>query len=64
MSEKLYLVSQSNPELVLEAFETDISNKFNDSHEKIAWKCKNNHIWVEKIIMRIEKKSECPKCKG
>jgi len=50
------------PELCKEAYETDVSNKFADSHEKIAWKCSNNHIWVEKIINRTEDNMNCPKC--
>lgn len=50
------------PEICAEAYNIDVSNKFIDSHEKIAWKCKNNHIWVEKIINRVENNIDCPKC--
>jgi hypothetical protein len=44
------------------AYGFDVSEKFANSHEKIAWKCQNNHIWVEKIIHRTENNVNCPKC--
>jgi hypothetical protein len=50
------------PEIGVEAFGWDASNLLSDSHEKIAWECKNNHIWVEKIINRTHFDVVCPKC--
>jgi hypothetical protein len=50
--------------LAEEAYGFDVSEKFANSHEKIAWKCSNNHIWVEKIINRIENNINCPKCES
>ena len=52
----------SYPEICKEAYGFDVSDKFANSHEKIAWKCSNNHIWVEKIINRTENNVNCPKC--
>ena len=48
--------------LMKEAYGFDISNKDPESHEKIAWICKNNHIWVDKIINRTKFGKNCPKC--
>jgi len=50
------------PDIAQEAFGWDASNLLPDSHEKIAWKCKNDHIWVEKIVNRTHFKIVCPKC--
>lgn len=52
----------THSEICNEAYGFDVSNKFTNSHEKIAWKCLNNHIWVEKIINRTENNVNCPKC--
>ena len=52
----------SYPEICNEAYGFDVSEKFANSYEKISWKCKNNHIWVEKIINRTENNVNCPKC--
>ena len=48
--------------LAEEAYGFDVSEKFANSHEKISWKCKKGHIWVEKIINRTENNANCPKC--
>lgn len=45
-----------------ESFGIDIANKDIESHEKIAWKCKDKHIWVDKIINRTKYNKNCPKC--
>ena len=50
------------PEVGSEAYGWDPNNLMPDSHEKIAWKCKNNHIWVEKIFNRTRLNTACPKC--
>jgi hypothetical protein len=55
-------ILSSYPELCKEAYGFDVSDKFSNSYEKIAWKCKKGHIWVEKIINRTENNVNCPKC--
>jgi hypothetical protein len=55
-------LSVTHPSLAGEAFGWDPSKVLAESHEKIAWKCKKNHIWVEKIINRTENDINCPKC--
>ncbi len=52
----------SYPEICKEAYGFDVSDKFASSHEKNAWKCKKNHICVEKIMNRTENNVKCPKC--
>ena len=52
----------THPEIAKQAFGWDPSKVLANSHEKIAWKCRNNHIWVEKIIHRTENNVNCPKC--
>ena len=52
----------SYPEICKEAYGFDITIKYTNSHEKISWKCKKGHIWVEKIINRTENNVSCPKC--
>jgi hypothetical protein len=52
----------SYPEICKEAYGFDVSDQFASSHEKIAWKCQNNHIWVEKIINRTKNNANCTKC--
>ena len=52
----------SYPEICKEAYGFDVSDKFANSHEKISWKCKKGHIWVEKIINRTDNNVNCPKC--
>jgi hypothetical protein len=55
-------LSETHLELAKEAFGWDPSQVLSESHEKIAWKCSNNHIWVEKIVNRTENNVNCPKC--
>ena len=55
-------ILSSFPEICEEAYGFEVSNKFASSHEKISWKCKKGHIWVEKIINRTENNVNCPKC--
>ncbi len=55
-------LSETHPEFAEEAFGWDSSQVLSESHEKIAWKCLNNHIWVEKVINRTENNVNCPKC--
>ena len=55
-------LSETHPDLAKEAFSWDPKTVLAESHEKIAWKCSNNHIWVEKIIVRTENNVNCPKC--
>jgi hypothetical protein len=62
MFKKLPNLLETHPELAKEAYGCDPTEVLAESHEKIAWKCKNNHIWVEKIINRTEKNQLCPKC--
>jgi hypothetical protein len=56
-------LSETHPHIADEAFGWDPTKVLAESYENIAWKCKNNHIWVEKIINRTENKVNCPKCK-
>ena len=62
MITKKDLLINSYPELANEVFGYDFTNLDKDSHEKVDWKCKNNHIWVEKIINRTIHNKNCPKC--
>jgi hypothetical protein len=62
MFKKLPSLSDTHPDIAKEAFGWEPTEVLAESHEKIAWKCKNNHIWVEKIINRTEKNQICPKC--
>ena len=55
-------LSKTHPELAKEAHGWDPSQVLAVSHEKIAWKCSNNHFWVEKIINGTENNIDCPKC--
>ena len=52
----------THPEIAKEAFGWEPKTVLAESHEKIAWKCSKNHIWVEKIINRTENNVNCPKC--
>jgi hypothetical protein len=52
----------SYPGICKEAYGFDVSDKFSNSHEKIAWKCSNSHIWVETVVNRTENNVNCPKC--
>ena len=62
MFKKLPSLSETHPDIAKEAFGWEPTEVLSESHEKIAWKCKNNHIWVEKIINRTQNNSKCPKC--
>ncbi len=55
-------LSDTHTEIAKEAFGWEPKTVLANSHEKIAWKCQNNHIWVEKIIHRTENNVNCPKC--
>ena len=55
-------LSETHTEIAKEAFGWEPKTVLANSHEKIAWKCQNNHIWVEKIINRTENNIDCPKC--
>jgi hypothetical protein len=57
-------LSVTHPELAKEAHGWDSKIVLAESHEKIAWKCQNKHIWVEKIINRTENNVNCPKCES
>ena len=56
------MLSETHPEIAKEALGWNPKIVLAESHEKIAWKCLNNHIWVEKIINRTENNMNCPKC--
>jgi hypothetical protein len=56
------LLYETHPNLAKEAYGWNPSQVFAISHEKIAWKCKNDHIWTETIINRTENNINCPKC--
>lgn len=56
-------LSGTHLEIAVEAYGWDPSQVLAESFEKIAWKCKNNHIWVDKIVNRTQKNTNCPKCK-
>ena len=62
MESKLESLLAKYPNIAEEAFGWDTANLLPDSHEKIAWKCENNHIWVEKIFNRTHFNVVCPKC--
>ena len=62
MFKKLPNLLGTHPELAKEAYGWDPAKVLAESHEIIAWKCKSNHIWVEKIVNRIEKNQNCPNC--
>ena len=62
MFKKLPSLSETHPDIAKEAFGWDPTNVLAESYEKIAWKCRNNHIWTELIINRTQKKVICPKC--
>ena len=53
---------ETHPHIANEAYGWDPTRVLAESHEKIAWKCENNHIWVEKIFNRIQFNVVCPKC--
>ena len=55
-------LSETHPDIAKEAFGWNPKIVLAESHEKIAWKCKNNHIWVEKVINRTKNNQNCPKC--
>lgn len=55
-------LSNTYPVIAQEAYGWNPSEVLANSHEKIAWKCSKNHIWVEKIINRTENNVNCPKC--
>ena len=55
-------LSETHTEIAKEAFGWEPKTVLANSHEKIAWKCQDNHIWVEKIINRTENNVNCPKC--
>ena len=57
-------LSETHTEIAKEAFGWEPKTVLANSHEKIAWKCVNNHIWVEKIINRTENNVNCPKCEN
>ena len=62
MNKDTKALSQSHPDIAREAFGWNPKTVLAESHERIAWKCKNSHIWVEKIINRTENNMNCPKC--
>ena len=55
-------LSETHPDLAKETQGWDPNKVLSISHEKISWKCSNNHIWVEKIINRTENNINCPMC--
>jgi hypothetical protein len=63
MLKKLPTLLETHPHIANEAYGWDPAKVSAESFEKIAWKCKNNHIWVAEIIKRTENKVNCPKCK-
>ena len=62
MSKDKKPLSETRPDIAKEAFGWDPKTVLAESHEKIAWKCKKGHIWVEKIINRTENNVSCPRC--
>ena len=64
MNKDTKALSQTHPDIAREAFGWNPKTVLAESHEKIAWKCLNNHIWVEKIIIRTENNVNCPKCEN
>lgn len=62
MFKKLPTLLETHPHIAIEAFGWDPAKVSAESFEKIAWKCKDDHIWVEKIINRTKCNSNCPKC--
>ena len=62
MLKKLPSLSETHPDIAKEAFGWDPTNVLAESSEKIAWKCRNNHIWTELIINRTQNNVICPKC--
>jgi hypothetical protein len=64
MNNDLTPLSVTHPVIAGEAYGWDPKTVLAESHEKIAWKCSNNHIWVEKIINRTENNVNCPKCEN
>ena len=62
MFKKLPNLLETHPRIADEAFGWDPATVAAESHEKIAWKCKNDHIWTETIISRTENNINCPKC--
>ena len=57
-------LSETHPDLANQVFGWDPKTVLAESHEKIAWKCSNNHVWVEKIINRTENNVNCTKCES
>jgi hypothetical protein len=62
MFKMLRSLSETNPDIAKEAFGWDPTKVLAESHEKIAWKCKSQHTWVDKIINRTQNYTNCPKC--
>ena len=62
MFKKLPTLLETHTDIANEASGWDPTKVLAESHEKIAWKCSNSHIWVETIINRTENNSNCPKC--
>jgi hypothetical protein len=62
MFKKLPSLLETHPELAKEVYGWDPAKVLAESHEKIAWNCKSNHIWVEKVINRTQFNVVCPKC--
>ncbi len=62
MFKKLQNLLETHPNIAKQAFGWDPAKVLAKSHEKIAWKCIKNHIWVEKIINRTDNNTNCPKC--
>ena len=62
MFKKLSNLLETHPEIAKEAYGWDPAKVLAISYENIAWRCNNNHIWVEAVINRTEKNKTCPKC--
>ena len=62
MFKNLQNLLETHPNIANEAFGWDPIKVLAESYEKIAWKCRNNHIWTELIINRTQNKVICPKC--
>ena len=64
MNKDIKPLSETHPDIAKEAFGWDSTKVLAESHEKIAWKCRHNHIWTELIINRTQNNSICPKCES
>jgi hypothetical protein len=62
LSNNLKTLNITHPVIASEAYGWDPTKVLAESHEKIAWKCQNNHIWVETIFNRTTKNIKCLKC--